>query len=756
MQYEMHQSTQPIRGGCRLLAVAVALALSSWALEARADQSNRDIASEQESEHGARPAALDEVVVTARFREESLQDAPAAISALGATQVERAGVRNIDDIATLTPGLTYVSLQGSNYALPVMRGLSTNVGESNVGLFLDGVYQGSRSGMDRMMTDVERIEVIKGPQAALYGRNTFGGAINIISKQPTNQPEGSLSLAYGSRNLSEGIATFSTPVANDQIHMRFGVAQRQRDGHYRNELSGDDLDHRKDQSLSSFFRWYASDNLVMDLRASFDRADHGDNPGYFVLNNSEPLFNGRSQILLGEVPSRTSGFAVTPGGFERDADLFSLKADWQVNDDLSFTSITTYSDLESEFRADIDYGPTDISYQTQNTDVDEISQEFRLAGQGGDISWIGGFFYLRSNQRTLDQDLANAAYEPLLPGSLKSTLIDNREKHQNIALFGSVSWQLADDWTLDLAGRVFREKRSIDPFQSNPITGQVLDPNPPLDMSETFITPSLGLRRRINDQWMGYASLSRGVKSGGFNAMANVTADERTFDAEKSINYEIGAKFNSADNRVTFNTALFHIDWEDQIVRALGAQNATLNANAGKTTSQGAEFDLRVMPLPGLALGASYAYTDATFDDYVFEALRLSFGLESDLAGKELQYVSKHVGTVSFDYQKELSSDTAFYMRGDWGYRSRQYGSTTNLFWVGSRSMVNMAFGFQVRNYDLEFWGRNLLNDKTPTVSISSRDRGSLILPPAGQGAFKTLAFAPELRSYGVRLRVKF
>src|SRR5699024_4129827 len=195
MQYEMHQSTQPIRGGCRLLAVAVALALSSWALEARADQSNRDIASEQESEHGARPAALDEVVVTARFREESLQDAPAAISALGATQVERAGVRNIDDIATLTPGLTYVSLQRSNYALPVIRGLSTDVGESNGGLLLGGVYKRSRSGMDRMMTDVERIEVIKGPQAALYGRNTFGGAINIISKQPTNQPEGSLSLA---------------------------------------------------------------------------------------------------------------------------------------------------------------------------------------------------------------------------------------------------------------------------------------------------------------------------------------------------------------------------------------------------------------------------------------------------------------------------------------------------------------------------------------------------------------------------------
>src|SRR5690625_4778221 len=189
MQYVTHQSTRRIGGGCKLLSVTLALVLASWALDAQAvDATEREkkVVPEQ------RATELDTMVVTARLREESLQDAPAAITALDAAQVERAGVRNIDDIATLTPGLTYVSLQGSNYALPVMRGLSTNVGESNVGLFLDGVYQGSRSGMERMMIDVERIEVIKGPQAALYGRNTFGGAINIISKQPKNIPEGSV------------------------------------------------------------------------------------------------------------------------------------------------------------------------------------------------------------------------------------------------------------------------------------------------------------------------------------------------------------------------------------------------------------------------------------------------------------------------------------------------------------------------------------------------------------------------------------
>ena len=753
MQNVTRQSTRHIGKGFRLITVAVTLALASWGLGAQ--EIERSTTTEAATPEG-RVSALDEVVVTARLKKESLQKAPAAISALSAEEVERGGVRNIDDIATLTPGLTYVALQGSNYSMPVMRGLSTNVGESNVGLFLDGVYQGSRSGMDRMMTDVERIEVIKGPQAALYGRNTFGGAINIISKQPTNVPEGSLSLAYGARNMTEALATFSTPVADDRVYIRFGLAQRQRDGFYTNELTGSDLDHRKDQSLNSFLRWQATDNLVVDLRASFERANHGDNPGYFTLNNSEPPFNGRSQIFIGQVPTQTSGFAVTPGGFERDTDLFSLKADWQLNDDLMFTSITTYSDLASDYRADIDYGPASISFQTQQVDVNEMSQEFRFAGQGDAISWLGGFFYLRSNQRTIDQDLADERYEALLPASLKSTLIDNREKHENIALFGSLGWDFADVWTLNLAGRVFRETRSIDPFQSNPYTGVFLDPNPSLSRSETFVTPSVGLSRPINDQWMGYGSISRGVKSGGFNAMANVTAEERTFASEKSINYELGAKYTSPSNHVAFNTALFHIDWQDQIVRALGVNNATLNANAGKTTSRGAEFDVRVMPTPGLTLGASYAYTDASFDEYVFEALRLSFGLESDLAGKELQYVSKHTGALSFDYQKQISTDTAFYARGDWGYRSRQYGSTTNLFWVDDRSLLNMVLGFKIRNYDLELWGRNLLNDKTPTVSISSRDRGSLILPPAGQGAFKTLAFAPELRSYGVRLRVKF
>lgn len=702
------------------------------------------------------PVALEEVVVTARIWEESLQEVPASITALTAEQVERARLRSVKDIAALVPGMTFVSLQGSNFALPVIRGLSTNVGESNVGLFLDGVYQGSRSGMDRLLTDIERVEVARGPQVALYGRNTFGGAINVISKKPTNETEATLAASYGSSEMVEAQGTLSGPLVEDRLYYRLGVAHHQRDGFYDNALTGNPLDDRESQVYSGSLRWQPSADLAFDLRASFDRTRNGDNPGYFTLNNSQPPFNGRSQIFIGEVPKRTDGFAVTPGGFERDSTSLSLKGEWNVTDVLSFTSITSYVDMSSDFGADIDYGPTEISYQSQSNDLEEISQEFRLSREGDRVSWLAGIFFIHSEQRITDLDQANAVYENLLPASLRSTYIDNREETDNYAVFGSLDWNLAQDWTATLAGRVFYERKSIDPFQQNPYTGVVLDPNPPMSMSDTYFTPSLALRWAFVPGMMAYGSITRGIKAGGFNALANVTASERTFDSESSWNYELGAKTSWLDGRAKVNLALFHIDWEDQIVRALGVNNATLNANAGATTSRGAEIEAQVRPWRDLQLSASYAYTDAKFDEYVFEALALSFGLESNLAGNQLQYVSRHVGTMSADYRISASANAEFFVRGDLSYRSRQYGSTTNLFYVGDITQLNAVAGVELGRYAIELWGRNLLDDETPTVSISARDRGSLILPPPGQGAFKTLAFAPETRSYGVTIRARF
>lgn len=699
---------------------------------------------------------VSEVVVTARRREETLREVPASVTALTSETIERAGVRNIEDVARLTPGLNYVSL-GSNFSLPVIRGLSTNVGESNVGFFIDGVYQGSRSGMDRPLADVERIEVIKGPQVALYGRNAFGGAINVITRAPSNDPSFRASATLGEYGRQEASLVASGPLVADRLFGRIGYSYAARDGFYTNGLTGGDLDDRRSSALSGALLWQPSDTLSFDLRVSWEDTANGDNAGYFVLNNNPVLHAGRSQILLGEVPSKTSGFAVTPGGFDRESSLVSLTGRWDVSDTLRLTSTTAYSTLESQQRTDNDYGPADLSFQTQDTDLTVFSQEFRLDYVGEAVDWLVGLYYSDQDQKTVDLDLVSTpALEAALPASLRSTLLRNTETSEVLALFGSVTWRFAPNWSVDVAGRFFREEKGLDPFQSNPYTGVVLTPNPSLALEEEHFTPSVAVSWDVSDTVRLYGSVARGVKTGGFNALANVTAAERYFDAETSWNYELGLKATLMDRKVYVNAALFQIKWDDQIVRALGSLGATLNANAGKTTSQGIELEVLARPVQGLNLTASYTYTDATFDEYYYPALQMSFGLDPVLDGKSLQYVSRHMFTASAQYQAQLVNDWDWFVRGDMTYRSRQYGSTTNLFWVGDQTRVNLAFGVENERWAVEFWARNLFDEDKPGMSIQQRNRGAVALPPAGQGVFQALAFAPEPRNAGVTLRVRF
>jgi len=705
---------------------------------------------------GEQAAALGDVLVTARRREETLQEIPASVTALSSETIERGGVRNIEDVARLTPGLTFVSL-GSNFALPVIRGLSTNVGESNVGFFIDGVYQGSRSGMDRQLSDVERIEVIKGPQVALYGRNAFGGAINVITRAPSNDPSFRASTTVGQYDRLEGSAVASGPLVRDRLFGRLGVSYAERGGFYTNDLTGEDLDDRSAATLSGALLWQASNTVSFDLRASWEDTSTGDNPGYFSLNDNPVLFAGRSQILLGEVPTQTKGFAVTPGGFDRESSLVSLTGRWDISPTLQASSITAYSQLESQQRTDNDYGPASLGFQTQDTDLSVFSQEFRLDYAGVNIDALLGLYYSDQEQASVDLDLVtSSALEAALPASLRSTLLRNTETSEVMAVFGSVTWRFAPAWSVDVAGRFFREEKNLDPFQSNPYTNVVLTPNPALSLTEEHFTPSLALSWEVTENARFYGSVARGVKTGGFNALANVTAAERYYDAETSWNYELGLKTSLMDRRLYVNAALFQIQWEDQIVRALGSLGATLNANAGQTTSQGFELEVLARPTQGLNLTAGYTYTDATFDDYYYPSLQASFGLDPVLDGKTLQYVSKHMITASAQYQASLINDWDWFVRGDLNHRSRQYGTTTNLFWVGAQTKVNVAFGFENPRWAIEFWARNLLDDETPGMSIQQRNRRSAALPPAGQGVFQTLAFAPEPRNAGVTLRFRY
>ena len=735
-------------------ATISALALLALPVQAQNDTS---------SESGAsRP--LEEITVTARKRTERLQDVPISISAFSASDIEEAGIEDIQDVAQLTPGLTWTALFGSAGS-PVIRGVSTNIGEPNVGFFVDGVYQSSRATMDALITSVERIEIAKGPQSALYGRNTFGGAINYITKRPSEALEGEVEVKVGNDGRQD-IRAIVGGSLSDTVAARAGVSYRSFDGFYANELTGGDLNNQESILAALSLEARPSDTLDLVFRIGVEDTDNGDFAIQFVPNNSgfvpAPL-NG-NQVFTGDLPGATSGFAVTPGFFARKNANASIRIEKDF-DSVTLTSITGYNDLEIDSVTDNDYEAREISRQVTSNEQQEFSQEIRLSGSTDRTNWMAGVYYyeldsdLNDDSRFVDPSLDALFAPPAGPLAflgIGSAALANNETTENLAVFGEVEFLLSEAWRLSLSARWADEEKTLDTYVDNPHTAFVLADLELGDDWQSF-TPKVSLSYRPGDDVMVYGSVATAVKAGGFNALVNVTDAERRYDQEESLNYELGAKFSWASGRATTNVALFRIDWTDQIVRAIGASNAILNTNAGETTSQGIELEHVAKPTDNLDIRLGYAYTDSKYDSYIFGALA-NLGLDPDVSGIPLQNVSKHQANLTVQYTRPVNSSWDWRFRVDSSYRSEQCTVQTCDAVVGDATFTNLRAGLNSDTWDVELWVNNLFDEDTPLAAafIQNRARGVDVLGGAGIQFFNAAVTSAQLRAYGITARYRF
>lgn len=300
----------------------------------------------------------------------------------------------------------------------MIRGLSQTIGEPNVGFFVDGVYQQSRAAMDALLSNaVERVEITKGPQSALYGRNTFAGAINYVLKRPTNEFESAIEATVGSDALVDARGSLAGPIVEDKLFYRLGASWYSRDGYYKNDLTGDDLDDRRTGAASASLEWNPGSVRVV-LREAYESTDNGDAPQAFVTNNAVPAqaagptFPAANQLFAGEMPA-FERFAFTPGGLERTNSLTSLAVEWDLGS-VTFNSITGYNDLDVERKEDTDYEAREIRYQRTKVDDKEFSQELRLQSNGdGRVRWLAGVYYYDLDSRTHVDNRAVGEAAPL-------------------------------------------------------------------------------------------------------------------------------------------------------------------------------------------------------------------------------------------------------------------------------------------------------------------------------------------------------
>lgn len=594
------------------------------------------------------PLMLEEVVVTATKRTESLQDVPVAVTAITGEKIAEAGIQGLTDLADYIPNVSINYSAGDSPGRIIIRGVGSgnNAGfEQSVGMFNDDVYQGRARQYLVPFLDVGKVEVLKGPQGTLYGKNTVAGAISVASARPTDDFEGKVTAQYEVEYGSTEYTGYVSGGLSDNIRGRLAGKYRETEGYVDNIIRDKDEPEAESSALRGSLVWDAGDSV--EIFAKLEYAELETKGGTFQITGTDgtlvaPFGTIRLTDLMtpledGRADDKTTLFSELS---EESSDTESLngvvRIDWDL-DDLSFTSITGYSDYDASFRQDLDFSDLTLQDGHNDENFDQISQEFRLTSeQGGTLEYIAGI-YLERQELVVDQNsdviLSNLGI-PFLPSS---TAINSFEQDgESAAAFGQLTWRMTD--TLSVMGglRFAYEKKEASLEIINADLGETTSSNNPLtqtvlrqlagrvegnlddERSTENWSPTLNLQWDFSDAGMAYAKYSRGFKSGGFNArVSDSTQPEKfEFDDEKVDGFELGAKLTLLGGAATLNTALFYTEFTDRQVSQF-LNDGFVVGNAAESTSKGIEIDGRLMASEHLMFGLSLAYLKSEYDEFM-------------------------------------------------------------------------------------------------------------------------------------------
>ncbi|MCC6171197.1 MAG: TonB-dependent receptor [Gammaproteobacteria bacterium] len=727
---------------------------------------------------------LEEVVVTARKAEERLQDVPLSIAAFSSDDIESSGARDLYDLTRFTPGFTFEKFnrygaQGG-VSRPVIRGMSNILGEGNASVFVDGILY-SDSILAFPMDIVERVEVIKGPQAALFGRATFSGAINFITKKGSNEPENRVSLRAADYGDYEVNLLSRGAISEDRLfyvaHGRFYTF----DGMYRNTIDGRKVGGEESKNFNGALEFRPSETFSATLSAGYSKDD--DDLAAVVLqdrySNNCYLTRPR-QYYCGEVIEQNSVTLDRPGlqgkeGIDRESTRVSAALRWNLGD-YTLTSNSGFFSTESEYGYDSTYqaatalalttipmapgavrAATDVVrrqsvLRNEVSDRDEWSTELRLDSPSDRaVRWMLGGYYYTSDRTLVELHFAGTA-PPVDSGE---TRIDNW------AVFGSVAWDITDQFSL--TGELRRATDTIGNFK--PTTGLI-------EREFESTSPRVTARYKFSPQLMGYANWARGNKPGVINADPRFPPDIQFADEEESENYEIGVKSTLLDGRLTANIAAFYIDWTNQQITSTfvfptgGTQSYILNA--AKSEVKGVELELEAALTERLTAGLSYSYVNAEFVELNDAEANELFGNPS-VAGKHPAGVPANQAGVFGRYGFELGPQTKAFVRADASYTSRKYDQVFNLASTGDRTIVNLSAGLERERWTASVFVDNLTDDRTPSTVVRYVDQMNLNVPQAinpspalnnvaGSTATERAFFYPlaPKRQVGLRFSMRF
>ena len=767
---------------------------------------------------------LEETLVTASRRIENIQDVPMSVSAFSADFFKDSGVNQLKDLEQYTPNLTIIPGADSNSTSIRIRGIGsvgTNAGiDPSVGLFIDGVYQG-RAGMSISdLIDVQRIEVLRGPQGTLYGKNTAAGAISIITALPADEFESMLEASYDNNQQAELRGMVNIPFGSSGNAMRLSGFGIDGDHLFDNTYTGHGINNANKWGGRSRVLFNLDDKTGKDslgqLVISMDYTKEDTDCCAFAVITynglstlNAPITNDPSaqwQEMLGlnalgqpilqySAFEDSSGFSPPrsdPFGKDYwfDADLHNkvevggIAAEWNkdlANENL-LTFINAWRHYESDSAYDGDFTAYDAVAGSTDITLDQYSSELRLTSPGGETfdtqGGLYGYYSETDNNGTfaMSPELLNnigAGFNFLYPeGTLN--VDDNVYKTTSFAAFGQVVWNYSEQISATLGLRYTWEKKERKGSQITTPTSPVPVDIPPVagpdlyyddSRTDSDASPSLNVRYFFDEDVMGYALVSRGFKSGGFDQRRTAVGQSGEFKPETATNYELGWKTAWYNRRLQFNGALFYVDYEDFQSQTFDGSSIRV-INAGNMESYGAEMELLFIPLPDTTLGSAIGYNKAEYGSFdngqctveqAFEQYYIVDGAQGgapglttvctqDLKGKPLDNAPEWTVSSYVQYDRQLGDSLNGTARLEHSYVD-SYFLDQDLdphLKNDAVNLLNLRFTLSNESADWEvaLWGRNLLDENYYAIGID--------IPTLGGYAAIT---APEL-TYGITVRI--
>lgn len=742
---------------------------------------------------------IEEIIVTARKREENLQTVPLAITAITERELFLSGARGMEDLAAMTPGLSFYELGDGTILTPMIRGVSqinkfTN--EGTVAVFLDGVYLANRDAINIQLLDFARVEVLKGPQATMYGREAFSGAINYVTMGPTDTWKGYVEGSFGTDKWVDGRFAIGGPIVEDKVGVRIAASANSFDGTFRNEAEpSDKLSGNESTNIAATVLFTPTPDLDVTLRGYYSNDNIENGARYNAANNCGLGPRNTRSSICGPVPTQeTVDISPDAYGAQRDSKIASATIDYRIGN-ITLTSQTGYTDAYSSSLPDHDL--TSLGWVTTatntvtgatrtvrsnsyfgtgsgNIDMKTLSQELRAAYEDERLSVIVGGFFIDINRdrlSTYGSDISmlgpneiinfqtwtrfgvrnNPAQNPTINSAVEQ---DERET----SAFAAIQYNVTSALRVNVEGRYRRQK------QENTSTRALNAPvNPPRVDRGTFkvFSPRFSADYKASDDIFFYASAAKGIRSGGFNATISPNApQDATFDEEKNWTYELGSKATWLDGRLTTNGAIFYSDVSGLQVIAPSSDPAFTvlrTANAGSGKVKGFEIDIDAAFTDEFTAGVGYSYSDSEFDDGTLDRQARNCGLDRticrftaagipDISGNRFPLTPRAQFDANATYMAPLTGDWTWSIRGDTSYHGNAFTDQDNVTSFGKRWLVNARLGVQRDQLDISFWAKNLFDKRYVASAFTQTEpSGGARVAQAQLGRGRVMGFTARM-----------